>query len=106
MIFLMRLVLAILLMMQNLLDSSLMSFRWRFVTVLIILSISSLVILLATDSLRVLGRRLMCRLIQCLPRFLQPMINLLLTVALLILILALINLIFIAIVFSMFLCFG
>ena len=81
-------------------------FHWRFVTVLIILCISSLAILLARDSSIVLGRRLMYRLIQCLPQILRPLLNLLLTAAVLILILALLNIIFIVLVFSMFLCFG
>ena len=97
---------AILSMMAKLSASSLVSFRLKFVIVLIIVFISSLAILLVKDSLRVFGRHLMYRLIQCLPRMLRPLVNLLLTVAMLILILALLNIIFIVLVFSMFFIFG
>lgn len=106
MIFLMCLASAILSMTVKLSNSSLMSFRWRCVTVLITASISLLVILLVKDSFRLLGRRLMCQILQSLPRILRPLASLILAVILLILILALLNIVFIVIVFSMFLCFG
>ncbi len=73
---------------------------------MIIAFISLLAILLARDSSIVLSRRMVYRLIQCLPLILRPLVNLLLTVAMLLLILALSNVVFIVIVFSMFLCFG
>lgn len=90
----------------RLFDNFSANYLLRFVAVMMIVSISLLAILTATDSSRIFGKRLVCQMIQSLPRFLRPFQNLLASLVLLILILALLNLIFISIVFSMFFIFG
>lgn len=102
----MFLLLAIWSTMAKALSSFSVSYLLRFVTSMIILFISLLVILVAMDSSKVYGRLMVLKISTILPGLVRPLVNLLLTLATLILILALSNLLFIVIVFSMFLCFG